>query len=1256
MDAPDAPARSPRVLRWATDWVRRWATWPHLVIAVVASYVAVVNVGPGTTVHFIDNLWPLDPRGFLGTLQYAWLPQRLGFYNVLSLQALPYTAWAAGLQTVGLSSSAQEIATVAGLQALTGIYGFRLFQTHLLREVALPRRTLFSLLAALAIMNNFAVQSVYWWDFLPDGFVLTAFGVAFLCYSLDAFAEYHRSGRLPRWPVVGMLLTSTIAFSVSIPFNLAILALAALLPPFVLLTSPPVARGLRRLGTFLVFEGGAILATSLWWVVPSYMMTQLQPSYIGSSAITSQSLQTFQSGTSSVTFLTVLGGSFGYPYSATGHLAITTAITDNVGVAFQVVLPLGIFAALLLRPRPSSPALPYLVAAALALALLITGTNSPLAPGFFTALFTSSVALTALRTPFVALGYGFELLWVAAAALAADRYLRWWRAVRSSRAAEPEPASDFSPAVRRGGTRGDRIGWPLTATVAVLLILVPVAAAAPAAYDGDAVPVAPYLAHLSVPAYEFEVADYLESHLDNRYALLFPGGFLDQNWTDGYDAYDILPSILPGSLLIDNYRTGFVAADDPLLDQAYLDLTEASTNTTAFAALLSQLAVGYIVVEGELNESPYFGTAYAPDYPVLLAALNRTSDLSLAAVIGPDYLYFVDTAPILVSSVDAAIPATSLLAGTIDPEVNLTAVFRNGTMVSGSEAPLHTFAPISGTGPIRFALSSGDLANLSRSPFPAPLGPSGPPVVFNGLPLDLNTTIFPYLVLNFTTNPGTAISVAVVTVPDLETVNATVLAAHTFYVAAPYDNLGSGDAALVPSYGANHFTSPGTATTLVADLAGLLGGSADRTVDYLLISLWPVVDGSGVARGTPTVDWPTPLSLTIDDVTLGANVYDPPEFGATETPLADLGRVEVENVTGAYWAGLLGTSASAPTRTLFPTEDGAATLSANSSVKSNWTEYQVGAPFPAGGPPTFLNGAPLDWDRLSLPFLSVSLRTLEGTAFDAAVLGISNLSGISPTELESATQYLGGSASNLGPGDPALVPAYGGLHFTTNGSWYDVEDDLAAPGSTGAGSPVQYLIFQLAYVAPNGTASRGLPVDAWPGDQSLQLGGVTLGNVALAPGAPVANGSWIGTAGLTNVTAPPPLPASTAVVPESVGPLDPASVSDVVQVSPTEVTATVGFGPDASEPSLIVLHETYSAGWVVVPGPGIRSVQHVAVDGAQNGYLVTPTAPNSTITLELEFAPQTAFELALWGGLAVPVVASALVLALASWRRVRFLA
>ena len=1211
-------------------------------------FTVVENFGGAYTVNFIDNSWPMNPWGSFNADLYVWNPQQMGNFNLLSTGALPLTLWDSGLQALHLSPGIQELVTIVGLQWLAGASFFLLFDRYLLRRAGPTLRRPLSVAAALACLVNLSVQTVYWWDFLPLGFEILAFGGAFLFLltgELDRFLT-HQPPRTLR--ILALGACGTIAFSVNVPFNLSFLVLSLYLPVLAVLAAGISVRPFGRLFLFEVLTIVLIGALSLWWLLPSAQLTLLQPAYVVQQSASINSLQVFQSSTAPITLLNVLEGNVGYPVLAIGHYGLTYALATRYAIVLLALPLAGIILGLLEATSWQRAPLILAVLALFAQGLIVTGVNSPLYPVVFDALFRSPVLLTALRTPFVALGESVEVGWVVALALsAAALYERLWG---------PSPATPGAPKGVETRTSAPHLPrWaaspsgPIIAVVLVGVLFVPVFAAAPSALAGDAVPIAPYEARTSVAAYEMEVASYLRGQLDGHYALLFPGGFLEQNWTHGYDGYDVLPSLLPGAFLIDNYREGFVVGNNTLLTDVYASLQSDEPNWSNLSGLLERIGVKDVVIEGALGGGFPFGQSFTPDYPKLLAALNGTAGLVLDRRIGPDYIYTVSQTRGLVYLASGSLSDAGLLEGSVVPRIDLTGAFRVASTITTPSVPYQwEFALTNGSG-LDFGASASAKANANTEALAQVSALPSPLTLFNGVPLNLTAAPGDCLVLNFSTNNATAISVTLVTSPTLLPSDSATIHAGEWSVEGPASSLGDGDSSLVPSYGAGHFTSPGRSTILVDRLTDTLSGSPTLTIRYILISLWPVLpSGSGI-RGGSLQSWPGTQWVHIGQLALGQDLFlDPAPFSTEPFDTGQLAGAPASDLTSEWTSGVLNRTPSEPLNPVPALlRNGGVELYLNSSLRQQWSNSSGSLLYRAYGQPSWYNQNCLAIDPAAFPYLSLNLTAAAGTAFTAQMVANATLGQLTPGELDSSTRYLGGAASPQGDGDPLLLPAYGALHFVTNGTARSLVDNLVNTYS-GAGAPplLCHLFLSIYFVAPDGTGVRGLPVESWMGTQSLAIHSLVGSRFLVhgdAPHGPAPNltGTFLATA------YPPPAAGGAGVVVISGPELQFARGAelDYTEVNPSEFRATVWNDSAAplGGPVLVVFAQSFHAGWVLGTTQGVQRWTHYEVDSSINGYLIFPANGTVSLSMTLQFGGQGAYSAALLLGPSVPLALAAAV-------------
>ncbi|MCI4336174.1 MAG: DUF3367 domain-containing protein [Thermoplasmata archaeon] len=1210
----------------------------------VATWTTLVNFQGNYTVHFIDNSWPLNPSASLRALVYAWDPQQLGYLNLLGTLALPLTAWAAFLQLLGLPSGVQEIVTLVLLQVIAGFFLFLLFDRYILARAANGIRTPLAVFAALACLTNFGVQTVYWWDFLPYGFELLALGSVFLYLVTRQFEDSLERRPLRPLRVGAMAAAGAIAFSVNIPFNLSFLALTFLLPPIALAARGTEIRPFRSVVRFESALVGLVGLVSLWWLIPAAELVQLQPAYAVQQSASINGLAVFVNGTTPITFLSVLQGAVGYPLYSTGHYAATNWVSGTLAPWLEVLPVLTLFAGLVLRRSVLHRPLLLAVSGVVTLSLFVTGVNSPLYPSVFNTLFQSPILLSALRTPFVAFGEALEVLWIVAISLGVvivSSETQAWLARPPGQG--PAGWRWHSPALRNSKAR-----WVALVAVIALVVLSPTLAAAPGAFAGDAVPRAPYQSRMAIAPYESAVADYVRSLPGDQYALLYPGGFLEQNWSHGYDSYDVLPSLLPGQFLLDNYREGFVVANNTLLTDAYIALQSGSPDTANYSQLLASLDVGALVVEGEVGGSYPFGQSVVQDYPRLLDALNRTANLTLSAIIGPDFIYTIAQPRPILSLASRSVAEASLLSGSIAPEVDLTQAYFNASEITTPNVPYQWLYPrwnggiVYNASPVsKERVPAAALRSVGDLPSAATL--------FNGVPFDVPISAGDYLIVNFTTNAQTAISITLVTTVHLGNSSGALLDENSFSVGYPDDNLGLGDADLVSTYGANHFSSGGQSAVLIDDLSGSLGDSPNRTLRYVLVSLWPVLaDGSGV-RGLPVNQWPGNQVVTISQLRLGRDVYlSPPPLPVSPFTVLPALSESPANLTGIWGAGIGAGTPDAPADPL-PVQTAAEgiQMELNASLRARWASASGSAVAEAFGGPTWYNANFLSIFPETDPYLVLNLTSFTGTGFSAGIVAAANITPMTGALLGNATVFLGGPPSPSGDGDPLLTPTYGGMHFTTNNSSATLVDNLLGSLPQASAPPaIDHLFLTLFFILPNGSGERGLSLSAWTGIQQLTMHSLFAAPYLWRGAVPIAEAPSLEALPLPTRGVGPSLATGTVVVSGPASSYARGLNLTFTESNPTDFQLMVfnSSGAPIGGEVLIVFDQTYHANWVLAASSGVASWSHVSVDTSLNGFLVRPESESSRMTFAVEFSGQTTYAVALALGIAVPPA-----LALAAW-------
>lgn len=154
---------------------------------------------------------------------------------------------------------------------------------------------------------------------------------------------------------------------------------------------------------------------------------------------------------------------------------------------------------------------------------------------------------------------------------------------------------------------------------------------------------------------------------------------------------------------------------------------------------------------------------------------------------------------------------------------------------------------------------------LQSNPLSIPLD-NGLPTIYNGVPLNINTSETPYLILNFSTNINTAFTIAALTSP---TINSTDYSNNLFYLSGTSNNPYIEPPSIGNAFGAYHYTSPNKTTTMIINLNQVLQNSKNRTVNYIIIQLYPVSDNGTGIQGLTVNEWPGYQNLTISYLATG---------------------------------------------------------------------------------------------------------------------------------------------------------------------------------------------------------------------------------------------------------------------------------------------------------------------------------------------------------------------------------------------------
>ncbi len=836
---------------------------PFAIIGLVAVYVTLINVGGNYVIHFIDEIWPVNPSGQLVSYFNAWSGSQMGGLNVLNFFNLPIAAWSTLLSAAGLSIPSQEVITWAGLQALAGIYFYRIVREFFIGRVmpdhiAVPIATV----AGIVSFVNYPVQALIWWDGLPSTFLLLGFGFMFVYYTLSMVRVYVSTGRIHPLYVFLMFVSGTLGFSTNIPSNISLLLLTLILVPLPFFGSLTFRKSILKLSVSYALVIVVIAISSLWWLSTSYLASVSDPGYLSSSGSVAQNTAIFLSSTKMMQIPLLFRGMYlpHFQFNAEIYTPFNTFMFDTIGsvasYVFPAILIAGCVSAALYRKRVVLK-FAYLLSATFLLSLFMVGVNSPILP-LLLELNRNTLLLQILRNPTGSLLYAFEDLLILSLVVALDMiYLTFRRNRLKGDWSMPSPGPGQLSKRRSGVLR-----MAASATIVVLLLWIPFFSMSTPIYTGDAVPVEPFHARMQIPSYVEDVANYIKHNLTDGYALLYPGRFISQNWTHGYDSYDVLPFLMPNTAVIDgpaNFLTDYI----------YQTIEHANTATMAgYASILSSMGISYVVIEGQVGETPYWSYTKTPDYGTILNGLNVTQGITLAKIIGQDYIYRVDTSPSVFRIGASTIDPSLLSDGYAAQEINITKTFYNLSLINSIYAPAHDFFPSWENNSIVISLNNSTKQSIDANQLEPPLW-SPPPTYFNGVPLQINTTIFPYLILNFSTNRNTAISIHVITTPDLSNMSVNELQQNYLFTVAPYNSLGWGDGMLAPAYGGGYYTSSGRNTSMVINLPAVVSNSASKVINYIVIQIYPVSDNGTGLNGVPLLQWPGEQYVRINSIGIG---------------------------------------------------------------------------------------------------------------------------------------------------------------------------------------------------------------------------------------------------------------------------------------------------------------------------------------------------------------------------------------------------
>ncbi|MEM3489974.1 MAG: hypothetical protein QXO75_10035, partial [Nitrososphaerota archaeon] len=813
----------------------------------------------------MDERFPVNPVGDLIRVFNSWILENMGIPYYLNIFLLPSTFLPEALLNIlGFPLFINQYIILTTFSVI-GIFFFYLFLKNFIFQGIRNNyvKTLFSLLVSVNLVFNFATLIYYWFDATPYGQFGIALTAMLVYYASKVLSDFN-SGTLHKKDLYLLIFASGLAFSPNIPLNVSLFIIAFTLPMIALISQNSVK--IRKVVLFYFTYFVIVLTTNFWWYSSSIITsTQLTSSTIPGN------LYTFSFDSQSLTYENVMRGMYLYFFGrlnlspTAGWYALTKYIylmdRDYLYLVPLIIVTSLVTSLYFFIPKHKGSlsrlhkAFFASVVIYLILFLLVMGNNSPILP-LYLVIFRIPVLSLIFRDPAWTFGESYYLYFILVYSLSILVLYRSLKYIMNKR----NSGGLFIQKLKKS-----KFLVPVSIFIVILLIA-PVFMENNAFYDGNTFPSTPYKDKFIPPAFDIETVDYLESRTVNNYAILIPGGFQSLNTANGYDSFDYIDSMLPNNLIIsqsNNNMTNLVRSTIESGDSyLYKD----------FSTLLSSLDIKYIVIEGDMISGPF--ELNVPDYQKVLASLNNTRGIRLAEIFPPNYIYEVEGSSSIVSSVGNYISQESLEPEFTIPLVNITESFFNSSIIKSSNNPLILNNMTLNNGEIDISLNSSVrnyFYNITgKRNYDFAYGDKLVlPTFMNEIPLNINTTESPYLILKFKTNVNAAFSVDLITANNMSTgFYSTNVERDEFQAGYSFSNIKS------DLYIVNHYTSPDKFTTLVVNMEGelnyfkSLGYNISGTVNYIAIRVYPLKDnGESYLNSTETVpgilNWPKYQNITI---------------------------------------------------------------------------------------------------------------------------------------------------------------------------------------------------------------------------------------------------------------------------------------------------------------------------------------------------------------------------------------------------------
>lgn len=782
----------------------------YVVFAIISLIITILNVGGVYIIHFIDIMWPLNPLSSITNSFNIWSYSDYGYNNGINIFNFQYYFFIALLSYLPIYL--QEIILLSALQFIGAVYIYRLFQEFIFKNNNVLTKVL-SFSAAFPIIFS----NGYWWDFIPLGFFLISFGAMFLYYSLKLLDYYNKNDVLNYKYIFLLGIASILAFSSNAPINANLIILSLILPFFI------ISKKMSKIKIFVFYSLIIliILFTNLWWIIPSYMAVKLAAASLGGP---SNAYILYLNSHNANFFNIIEYVHLDSPYfNLPGNLYLNNIIY-NISIYLSIILLLFVIKAFSFKNKLRKE---YFISFifVLLLDIIMMGVNSPIKSLEIYFINTNGILSEYLRGNPGTLE--FTLIFILTILIVVSFY------------------SILKPYIENN----KKIRQKILVVLVLIFLILSFVSIAPQNYDGYAVPHYPYRSRMVIPSFDYSVSKFIKNNSRNHYTLLYPGGFLEQNITHGYDAYDILPSMIPQSLLIDNPSNTFIKNI-----YNYIDSSSLKEN---FSYYLYSSNIKYIVIEGDLGGNYPFGFNSPPNYPQILNHMNNTNGIKLVKKLGPDYIYMNENYPSGMISKANALSNSNIIDGDILPIQNITKEYYNYSVSNHTVYEPNATYDYNGINIVINKTSWNIISNLSYRYTGAE------PIFYNSIPLNINTSTNPFLIIKLKGNNNTVIAPNALTSSNISLYSILNSKDH-INIGYPYNNLRDNNNTATSESGCDHYLMSNNSITMIINLNK---ASPTKNIHYIYFT-------PGALNKVPG----STLNFTIESIHLGTYLSSPYGF------------------------------------------------------------------------------------------------------------------------------------------------------------------------------------------------------------------------------------------------------------------------------------------------------------------------------------------------------------------------------------------